>query len=133
MTLSGLGNNIIRENEIAGVSVSSPNNNIYNNTFTNSNVGILISDGAQGSIFSDNTISGNSVAGIAIDASNYVLADENTISNNVGDGIVVNGSGNTINNQIISNNSGTGIIISNGANVRYSCFQYDLREYHCGD
>ena len=118
LTLSNYGTNTIRENEIAGVFVDSPNNNIYNNTFSNTTVGIEISNGAQGTVFSANVISAN-ITGILVNASDYSLINENEIINNTNDGIIINGSGNSISNQIISNNGG-------GDEERVSCRRHAL-------
>ena len=103
LTLSSSGGNNILSNQITGIRISSPNNIISNNAFSNSDVGVDISDGAENSILLDNTISENTV-GIELNASNFALVHENIISNNVGDGIIINGSGNTITDQIISGN-----------------------------
>ncbi|HSM62948.1 MAG TPA: LamG-like jellyroll fold domain-containing protein, partial [Gillisia sp.] len=115
LTLSNLGSNTICESDIAGIFVSSPNNNIYNNTFSNSNVGVDISDGAGNTNLSDNTISGNNT-GVALNLSDFILTTENTISGNTNYGIVINGSGNKIKNQKVFNNGAPGIFVQSGNN-----------------
>ena len=74
LALQGTGSNNIIENKIAGINVSSPDNNISNNTFSNSSIGVEISDGAQGTVFSANTISENTV-GIEFNTSSFSLSD----------------------------------------------------------
>jgi parallel beta-helix repeat protein len=118
LTLTDLGSNNIIENKINGIYISSPDNNITNNTFSNSSIGVEISDGAQGTVLSDNTISVNTV-GLALNTSNYSLSEENTIKDNTGsgitgNGIVINGSGNHVSNQIIFNNDNSGVFVKDG-------------------
>ncbi|NNG26903.1 MAG: hypothetical protein HKM87_05215, partial [Ignavibacteriaceae bacterium] len=115
LTLSSAGGNSIELNQIAGIRISSPDNTISNNEFSNSNIGVDISEGAGNSILSDNIILSNTV-GLELNASNFALTQENTVSNNVSDGIIINGNGNTISNQIISDNGGVGVLITSGGN-----------------
>ena len=116
LTLSSAGGNTIELNQIAGIRISSPDNSISNNEFSNSNIGVDISEGAGNSILSDNLILSNTV-GLELNASNFALTQENTVSNNVSDGIIINGNGNTISNQIISDNGDVGVFITSGGNT----------------
>ncbi|MFO7524969.1 MAG: LamG-like jellyroll fold domain-containing protein [Ignavibacteriaceae bacterium] len=111
LTLANSGGNNILNNHVAGIDISSPDNNINNNTFSNSGVGVNISDGAGNSILTDNLVSENTFAGISINTSAFSLSTENIISGNSGYGLVINGSDNKISNQQIYNNTGSGVFV----------------------
>ena len=98
LTLFNTGGNTIVANQISGININSPGNNIYDNKITNS-----ISDGIALNIAADNNLIG--------------VSGENSIYGNAGYGISqTNASNNQISNNIIRNNAmgGVNLINSNG-------------------
>jgi parallel beta-helix repeat protein len=117
LTLSTTGGNTILNNQIAGMSISSSDNIVNDNTVTNSFAeGISVTAGADNNTFVNNEILNNLYGnGISIANSNgYILSDNNVSSNNLA-GIVITNSSGVVDNNTVSNNDGIGISLSGGS------------------
>ncbi|MEJ2048594.1 MAG: right-handed parallel beta-helix repeat-containing protein, partial [Calditrichota bacterium] len=116
LTLSNIGENTIKANQIAGISIASSGNTINSNTISNSvGDGIAISGRAENNLIGvsvGNNISGNAGYGISQLNSNNNQIINNTINSNSLGGISITSSVGTLNNNIISGNFGPGISLN---------------------
>ena len=113
LSLSSGGGNSIADNKIAGILLSSSENNIDGNVITNSfSDGVTISTAAENNrigVSSGNEISANTGYGISILSASGNQLTNNTIHSNSTGGVSVTNSTGTINENTISSNSGLGI------------------------
>ena len=113
LTFTNIGGNNIFANQISGISLGSSNNNINNNSITNSiGDGISIAAGVGNNVISNNTISGNNGNGISETNANGNSISSNTISSNSLNGINISSSSGIITGNSITGNNGVGMSLN---------------------